>query len=169
MAKKTKKAKQKKTNEERILDQHNISYEENSFEWLTRGNDALAEANAQGVDPKTILKTIVLQANKDPKDYVVICLPIENEIDLKTAAHELHKKQLHLADNKNLINITGYIHGANTPIGISAKKGFPIYFDERIEGFEKVSVSAGKVGRSVRLSLDELMELVNGKFLKITK
>ena len=68
------------------LDQHHIEYEEASFEWLTRGRSALDEANAQGVDPKSILKTIVLQANKDPKDYVVVCLPLEYEnlINVKT-------------------------------------------------------------------------------------
>ena len=55
MAKKAKKNKEKKTNDERILDQHHIEYEEASFEWLTRGRSALDEANAQGVDPKSIL------------------------------------------------------------------------------------------------------------------
>lgn len=166
MAKKTK---EKKTNEERILDQHQIAYTENIFDWIKQGAGALNEAKAQGVEPKSILKTIVLQANKDPKDYVVICLPLEYEIDLKVSARELGKKQLHLADNKKLINITGYIHGANTPIGISARKGFPIYFDERIKGLEEISVSAGKVGRSVRLKQVDLVRLVKGSYIKVTK
>ncbi|KRL83549.1 aminoacyl-tRNA deacylase [Ligilactobacillus apodemi] len=169
MAKKNKKIKEKKTNDERILDQHNITYREANFEWLTKHQSALEEAKAQGVDPKSILKTIVLQANKDPKDYVVVCLPIEYEIDLKLTAQQLQKKQLHLADNKNLINITGYIHGANTPIGISVRKNFPVYFDERIKPFEEISVSAGKVGRSVRLKQSDLVNLVKGKYIQVSK
>lgn len=169
MAKKAKKNKEKKTNDERILDQHHIEYEEASFEWLTRGHSALEEANAQGIDPKSILKTIVLQANKDPKDHVVVCLPLEYEIDFKLVAQELGKKQVHLADNKNLINITGYIHGANTPIGINVRKGFPIYFDERIKDQPLISVSAGKVGRSVRLKQTDLVDLVKGKYIKVEK
>ncbi|WP_282708729.1 aminoacyl-tRNA deacylase [Ligilactobacillus sp. Marseille-Q7487] len=159
----------KKTNDERILDQHNITYQEMSFNWLTQGKNALAEAKSLGVEPKSILKTIVLNANNDPKDYVVVCLPLEYEIDLKLVAKELNKKQVHLADNKNLINITGYIHGENTPIGINIRKGFPIYFDERIKEFEQISVSAGKIGRSVRVKQSELVNLVKGKYIKVQK
>ena len=104
MKKMAKKAKLKKTNDERILDQHHIEYVETHFDWINKGKDALAEAATMGVDPKSILKTIVLQANKDPKDYLVVCLPLEYELDLKLVAQQLNKKQVHLADNKNLIN-----------------------------------------------------------------
>lgn len=166
MAKK-KKQTEKKTNDERILDQHHIAYEEVSFDWLGKGKDALLEAETLGVPSESILKTIVMQANNDSKDYVVVCLPLEYEIDLKLVAHELGKKQVHLADNKNLINITGYIHGANTPIGINIRKGFPVYFDERIKKYDLISVSAGKVGRSVRLKRDDLVNLVAGKYIKV--
>lgn len=165
----SRKKKLKKTNEERVLDQHHLEYTEYQFDWIHKGEDALKEAEAAGMPANSLLKTIVLQANNDPKDYLVVCLPLEFEIDLKKVAHELDKKQVHLADNKNLINITGYVHGANTPIGISFKEGFPIYFDERVKEFEEVSVSAGKVGRSVRLKLDDLMKLVNGKFLQVER
>jgi len=115
------------------------------------------------------LKTIVMQANNDAKDYIVVCLSLIHEIDLKLVAHELGKKQVHLADNKNLINITGYVHGANTPIGINIRKGFPVYFDERIKNFDDISVSAGKVGRSVRLKRDDLVSLVSGKYIKVSE
>ena len=107
MAKKKKKTKEKKTNEERVLDQHNIEYEETSFNWIEQGKDALKEAAELGVEPESILKTIVLQGKGDPKDFFVVCLPIVHEMDLKLVAQQLGKKQVHLADNKNLINITG--------------------------------------------------------------
>ena len=168
MAKK-KSTKEKKTNDERILDQHHSEYEEVSFDWINNGADALAEAKEQGVPAESILKTIVMQANNDAKDYVVVCLSLIHEIDLKLVAHELGKKQVHLADNKNLINITGYVHGANTPIGINIRKGFPVYFDERIKNFDDISVSAGKVGRSVRLKRDDLVSLVSGKYIKVSE
>ncbi|MFT9213112.1 YbaK/EbsC family protein [Liquorilactobacillus ghanensis] len=164
-----KKKKIKKTNEERILDQHGVDYQETDFDWLKLGESALAQAEAEGIPAKSILKTIVLQANGSGRDYLVICLPLEYEIDLKIVAAELGKKQVHLADNKKLIQITGYVHGANTPIGISFKQGFPIYFDERIKDFPEVSVSAGKVGRSVRVNQKELVKLVKGKYLKVQK
>lgn len=160
-----KKKKEKKTNEERVLDQNDIEYIETSYNWLEKG--VLSEANDLGIEVDSILKTIVLQANKDPKDYVVVCLPITKEINLKLVAKQLGKKQLHLADNKKLINITGYVHGANTPIGIHAFKGFPIYFDERTKSFNEVSVSSGKVGRSVRLKLEDLVNLVDGKYIQV--
>lgn len=164
-----KKKKLKKTNEERILDQHGITYQEYTFDWINRGNDALAEAEEQGVPAGSLLKTIVLNANQDPKDYLVVCLPLQNEIDLKKVAHELGKKQVHLADNKKLINITGYVHGANTPIGISFKKGFPIYFDERIKEYSEISVSAGKIGRSVRMKREDLVSLVRGRYIAVER
>lgn len=165
MAKKN--TKEKKTNDERILDQHHIEYEEFTFDWLNKGTRALEEAEAQGMPAGSILKTIVMQANNDAKDYVVVCLPLGHEIDLKLVAHELGRKQVHLADNRNLINITGYVHGANTPIGINVRKGFPVYFDERIRQYDEISVSAGKIGRSVRLKRDDLVNLVSGKYIKV--
>lgn len=162
-----KKKKLKKTNEERILDENQIDFEEKNFNWVGRGMAALEDAKAQGINPDSLLKTIVLQANNDEKDYLVVCLPVQAEINLKLVARELGKKQVHLADNKRLIKITGYIHGANTPIGISKYKGFPIYFDEKVKKFNKVSVSAGKVGRSVRLNLNDLVTLVKGSYIKV--
>ncbi|HIX01213.1 MAG TPA: aminoacyl-tRNA deacylase [Candidatus Ligilactobacillus excrementigallinarum] len=164
-----KKKKIKKTNEERILDEHGIAYEEKNFNWVGRGQAALEDAQSQGIDPDSLLKTIVLQANADEKDYLVVCLPVQAEINLKLVAHELGKKQVHLADNKKLIKITGYVHGANTPIGISAYKGFPIYFDEQIKSFNEISVSAGKIGRSVRLKQTDLVNLVKGTYIKVER
>ena len=157
----------KKTNDERILDQHNITYQELSFDWLNKKNEALNEAKSLGVEPKSILKTIVLNANNDKKDYVVVCLPLEYELDLKLVAKQLHKKQVHLAANKNLINITGYVHGENTPIGIHLRKGFPIYFDKRIQNFAEICVSAGKIGRSIKVKQSDLVTLVNGKYIDV--
>lgn len=162
-----KKEKLKKTNDERILDQHHIDYQEISFNWLEKGVTALNEAKKTGVAAHSILKTIVLKGSEDANDYLVVCLPLEFEIDLKLIANQLEKKQVHLADNKKLINITGYVHGANTPIGINIRKGFPIYFDERIKDFDEVSVSAGKIGRSVRLKQSDLVRLVSGEYLKV--
>ena len=164
-----KKKKIKKTNEERILDENGIGYEEKNFNWVGRGMDALKDAESQGIDPDSLLKTIVLQANNDAKDYFVVCLPVQAEINLKLVAHELGKKQVHLADNKKLVKITGYVHGANTPIGISAYKGFPIYFDEQVQKFDEISVSAGKLGRSVRLKREDLVKLVKGSYIKVER
>ena len=164
-----KKKKIKKTNEERILDEHQIEYEEKNFNWVERGQEALEDAKSQGIEPKSILKTIVLQANGDSKDYLVVCLPVDSEINLKLVAKQLDKKQVHLADNKKLIKITGYVHGTNTPIGIYENKGFPIYFDEQIKCFDEISVSAGKLGRSVRLKQSDLVSLVKGKYIKVER
>ena len=162
-----KKEKIKKTNDERILDQHHVTYEEVSFNWLEKGADALSEAESVGVSAKSILKTIVLKGSDDENDCLVVCLPLEFEIDLKLIANQLNKKQVHLADNKKLINITGYVLGANSPIGINIRKGFPIYFDERIKEYDEISVSAGKIGRSVRLKQKDLVDLVAGKYLQV--
>lgn len=165
-----KKEKVKKTNDERILDQNHIEFESYTFDFLGgRQMDSSKEAKELGTDERSILKTIVLQGSNGDRDYVVVCLPITFEIDLKLVARELNEKQLHLADNKNLINITGYVHGANTPIGINVRKGFPIYFDERIQEFDKIWVSAGKVGRSVGVKREELVKLVKGHYINIEK
>lgn len=165
MAKKKKQP--KKTNEERILDDNKITYSEMQFDWLSGKEKALEQVKQVGLNEKSILKTIVCLGSEGPKDYLVVCLPIVSEIDLKEVARELGKKQIHLADNKELIKITGYVHGANTPIGIHAFKGFPIYFDQQIKNFPEICVSAGKVGRSVRMKLDELVDLVDGQFIRV--
>lgn len=166
MAKKKKQP--KKTNEERILDDNHIVFSEMQFDWLSGKEKALKQVKEAGLNEESILKTIVCLGSDGPKDYLVVCLPIISEIDLKMVARELGKKQIHLADNKKLIKITGYIHGANTPIGIHAFKDFPIYFDQRIKDFPEVCVSAGKVGRSVRIKLNELVGLVDGHFIQVS-
>ena len=158
----------KKTNEERILDENDITFTEIQFNWLSGKKTALEKAAAAGIKKDSILKTIGCHGSNGPKDYLVVCLPIIEEIDLKLVARELNKKQVHLADNKKLISITGYIHGANTPIGIHATKKFPVYFDQRLRNMSEVCVSAGKVGRSVRLKLDSLVKLVAGKFIQVS-
>lgn len=165
MAKKKKQL--KKTNEERILDENGLVYTELQFNWLAGKEEALKATAAEGISEESILKTIVCLGSDGPKDYLVVCLPIVSEIDLKMVARELGKKQIHLADNKKLIKITGYIHGANTPIGIHAAKGFPIYFDQRIKDQSEICVSAGKVGRSVRMQLSDLVQLVEGRFIQV--
>lgn len=162
-----KKAKVKKTNDERLLDQNNVAYQDLTLNWLTDHEGAMKQTQELGISNQAVVKTIVLQANKDPKDFLVVCLPIEDEINLKMVASELHKKQVHLADNKKLINITGYVHGANTPIGIKLRCGFPIYFDERLEQYPEIIVSAGKVGRSVKVTLADLVNLVEGTYIKV--
>lgn len=162
-----KKKKVKKTNDERLLDQNHVAYTDLALDWLNDHETAKKQCIDLGIAPEHVLKTIVLNANHDSKDYLVVCLPIEEEIDLKMVAHELNKKQVHLADNKQLINITGYVHGANTPIGIKLRCNFPIYFDQKLQGATKIIVSAGKVGRSVLVELADLVELVDGKFIGV--
>ena len=136
-----------KTNAMRILDRKGFSYEFKSYEVSQDDLSGVHAAAEMGEDPETVFKTLVLLG--EPGGYFVCCIPVAEELDLKKAARASGNKRCSMLHVKDLKDITGYIRGGCSPIGM--KKEFPTYIDRNTLDFEKIGISAGKQGEQLLL------------------
>ncbi len=154
--------KEDKTNVMRVLDGKKISYESHAYEQdqsLT-GEDI---ARILGEDPEKVFKTLVTQGKSGA--YYVFVVPVKEELDLKKAAKASGEKAISMIKQKELLPLTGYIHGGCSPIGM--KKQFPTFIHETAIGYDKIFVSAGKVGFQIELAPSDLLSVVNCKIADI--
>ena len=147
--------KEEKTNVMRVLDGKKIPYESHSYE-PDAGLSGEEIAGILGEDPKKVFKTLVTQGKSG--SYYVFVVPVEAELDIKKAAKVSGEKAVSMIKQKELLPLTGYVHGGCSPIGM--KKQFPTFIHETAAGFDKVFVSAGKVGFQIELSSEDLIGLV---------
>lgn len=147
--------KEEKTNVMRVLDGKKIPYESHSYE-PDAGLSGEEIAGILGEDSKKVFKTLVTQGKSGA--YYVFVVPVEAELDLKKAAKISGEKAVSMIKQKELLPLTGYVHGGCSPIGM--KKQFPTFIHETVAGFDKVFVSAGKVGFQIELSSEDLIGLV---------
>lgn len=153
-----------KTNAMRMLDKAKINYE--AIEYTVDDNDlsGVIIAKKAGLDCSMVFKTLV--AKGDKTGPVVMCIPVDKEIDLKKAASVTKNKKLEMVHVKDLLGLTGYIRGGCSPIGM--KKKFPTYIDESAMNFEKITVSAGMKGCQLLLSRSELTEFTDATVCSLT-
>ena len=147
-----------KTNVMRQLDAKKIAYEVHSYEadaTLTGGEIA----GILGEDTSKVFKTLVTQGKSGA--YYVFVVPVEGELDLKKAAKAVQEKSVSMIKQKELLPLTGYVHGGCSPIGM--KKAFPTFIHETAVGFDKIYVSAGKVGFQIELSPADLIAVARCK------
>lgn len=107
-------------------------------------------------DPKKVFKTLVTLARSG--NHYVFMIPAEMELDLKKAAAAVGEKFVEMLKSKELLPLTGYIHGGCSPIGM--KKFFTTVIDSSAQNFETIIFSAGKIGYQVELSLDDLQKVI---------
>lgn len=149
-----------KTNAIRILELHKVKFD--TINYVVDESDLSGETVALkvGVNPETVLKTLVCVGDKT--GHVVFCIPVTQELNLKKAAAASGNKKVEMIKLKDLHPLTGYIRGGCSPIGM--KKLFPTYIDETAQLFENICVSAGVRGTQMKLSADDLLKLVNGVY-----
>lgn len=147
-----------KTNVMRVLDAKKITYESHSYEADPRltGEEI---AGILGEDAAKVFKTLVTQGKSG--GYYVFVVPVQAELDLKKAAKAAGEKSIAMIKQKDLLGLTGYVHGGCSPVGM--KKQFPTFIHESAETFEKIYVSAGKVGFQIELAPGDLMSVVGCK------
>lgn len=145
-----------KTNVMRILEQAGIPYEAVGYEADENDLSGAHAAEELGVDPDIMYKTLVAKGEK--KGYLVFCIPVLEELDLKKAAQAAGDKKVELLPLKELLPATGYIRGGCSPIGM--KKQFPTYIEETCLLYDTVYFSAGKRGRQVALAPDAMLSLI---------
>ena len=162
MSKKNKKSKMKKTQVEQILDKNNIPYEQAKFPTHQDGDVRSMSVDHTGIDEHVIYKTLVLTGNVTGP--LVGVIPVDTHLDEKKLAKVSGNKKVNMVPLKNLLKTTGYVHGANTPVGIYEKFQYPIFIDNEAKKQGEIYVSSGKVGRSVKLNAEDLAGLVHATF-----
>lgn len=153
-----------KTNVMRVLDQKKIEYK--SYNYLNTGAvSGLEVAEALGENPDMVFKTLVT-AGKSKTNYVFV-VPVDKELNLKKAAHSVGEKSIEMIKQKELLTLTGYVHGGCSPIGM--KKQFVTIIDKSAEQFESIIFSAGKIGYQVEVSLEDLGKVIRFQLADITE
>ncbi len=150
--------KEEKTNVMRVLDKKKISYESHSYEPdATMSGEEIA--GILGEDAEKVFKTLVTQGKSGA--YYVFVIPVKEELDLKKAAKACGEKAVSMIKQKELLPLTGYVHGGCSPIGM--KKQFPTFIHETAENYDTICVSAGKVGYQIELAPADLIQAVRCK------
>lgn len=152
-----------KTNVMRLLDVKKTEYKIHSYS--PELTDGQAVAKAVGLDEERVFKTLVTTDGK--KNYFVFVLPVSCTLNLKKAAKAAGVKSIEMIKQKELLPLTGYIHGGCSPVGM--KKAFPTFIDETAQLFDEIACSAGKVGFQVELSPEALLQIVNGVYADLTE
>ena len=143
-----------KTNVIRVLDVKKISYKSHTYEPdSTMSGEEIAKL--LGEDPDKVFKTLVTQGKS--KAYYVFVVPVKEELNLKKAAKAANEKSISMIKQKELLPLTGYVHGGCSPIGM--KKHFPTFIHDTATAFDNIFVSAGKVGFQIELSPKDLISV----------
>ena len=151
-----------KTNVMRVLDSAHIEY--TAHEYDNNVTEGISVAALLGQDEAKVFKTLVTEAPGGL--HFVFVIPVAKSLDLKAAARAAGVKSVAMIKQKELLPLTGYVHGGCSPVGM--KKPFPTFIDSSAEGLGKFCVSAGKVGRQVELSPTELAHHISAKFADLT-
>ena len=157
------KQKEDKTNVMRVLEQKGIPYTPHTYD-PDGGLDGVSVAERLGQDPAAVFKTLVARGASG--GLYVFDIPAAETLDLKKAAKAVGEKSIAMLHQKELLPLTGYVHGGCSPVGM--KKQYPTVFDETAELFSTICVSAGKIGFQVELEPAALMELVGASTADLT-
>lgn len=151
-----------KTNVMRILDARHVPYK--SYSYVGTGATTGAEVAAMlSQNPAQVFKTLVTIA-RSGHNYVFM-IPVCSELDLKHAATAVGEKSVNMLKSRDLLGLTGYIHGGCSPIGM--KKQFKTVIDASAQNFDTIIFSAGRIGYQVQVSLSDLLKIIPFSFYDI--
>ncbi len=160
-------AKQKaepKTNAMRILEEKGIAFTMQSYE-CKEFEDGMQVADALGLPHEKVYKTLVCQGAG--KGYFVFVIPIDEELDLKKAARSVGEKNVEMIHVKDLKDVTGYVRGGCTSIGM--KKPYPVRIEESAILLDDMYVSAGRIGCQINLAPEDLKEANGGEWADLIR
>ena len=153
------------TNVMRLLKQADIPFDTSEYEVDESDLSGVHAAQALGVDPDCVFKTLVAHGEKH--GHHVFCIPVAQELDLKKCAQVAGEKKIKLIPVKSLLPLTGYMRGGCSPVGM--KKKFPTTLDETAILFDRIYVSAGQRGVQVIVNPERLAKYVGADFADVTK
>ena len=149
-----------KTNVMRMLEAAGIAYGTSQYPVDESDLSGSHAADALGVDHDCVYKTLVLRGEKT--GYLVCCIPVDEELDLKKTARAAGDKKVEMIHVKELLPLTGYIRGGCSPIGM--KKKFPTYIEETAQLYDQIYVRAGMRGCQIILAPEDLRRMTEGTF-----
>ena len=157
------KNKEEKTNAIRLLEQKKLNFKFHDYSQsdVISGLDV---ANYLKENPDRVFKTLVT-IGKSGSHYVFL-VPVNKELNLKKAAQSVSEKNISMIKSKELLPLTGYIHGGCSPIGM--KKFFTTIIDASAKDFDEIIFSAGKIGFQIEMNLTDLEKIIKFKFDEIT-
>ena len=148
----------------RILDSNNIKYSQYEYE----ANQSLTGEEIASIlheDVKSVFKTLITKGKSN--DYYAFMIPVNKELDLKKAAKTVCEKSVEMIPFKDLLKITGYVHGGCSPLGL--KKDYQVSIDESVLALEELYFSGGKVGVQVKVKVDDFLNLAHPKISDLVK
>ena len=151
-----------KTNVMRLLSQNKIDFK--AYEYDSSVTEGTKVAEMLGEEKERVFKTLVTEANTGA--HFVFVIPVAESLDLKKAAKAAGVKSIAMIKQKELLPLTGYIHGGCSPVGM--KKQFDTFIDETAELYDTIFVSAGRVGCQVEVSPAVLADFVGAGFTDLT-
>ena len=146
---------EEKTNVMRVLDQKKIKYTSHHLD-ITEALSGVEMAAMLHQDPTRVFKTLVT-VGKTKANYVFV-IPVAEELDLKKAAKAVGEKSIEMIKSKELLPLTGYVHGGCSPIGM--KKSLKTTIHETAKDFDTIMFSAGKIGYQVEMNVKDLEKLI---------
>lgn len=153
----------KKTNAMRILETENIPYEvfeyEDNDDHILEKGAAIKLAEKLGQDPESVFKTIVMRT--ETKEICVFCQSANSEINLKKARTAANCKEINTVKPEELLQLTGYIRGGCSPIGM--KRKYRTFIDETVLLFNKVFISGGQRGIQINISPSDLIKITDAQ------
>lgn len=155
--------KQDKTNVMRLLDQKKIAYD--FFQYDETVTDGILVAGLLGQPCDHVFKTLVTVSSKGI-NYVFV-IPVDKSLDLKAAAISVGEKSISMIKQKELLPLTGYIHGGCSPIGM--KKPFETVIDCSAESIDYFCISGGHIGRQIKVNPHDVQKITGAKFYNISK
>lgn len=153
----------RKTNALRELDAAGVPYEARFFA-CPEALSGVEVASLLGLEADRVFKTLVTQAKSG--GHYVFMIPVACELDLKKAAAAVGEKAVAMLPARELLPLTGYVHGGCSPIGM--KKRFPTFVDETAQLFDTIHFSGGKVGCQIRMNPDDLARLIPFQYADLT-
>lgn len=153
-----------KTNVMRILEQNKILYQPLEYELGENAFSGEKVAEILGIQKGQMFKTLTGKGSK--KGVVVFVVPVDHELNLKSAATAFGDKKVELLSIKDLLAVTGYVRGEVSPIGM--KKKYPVLIDESALSLDYMIISGGKKGCSLLVEPKELAEFLHAKFVSLT-
>lgn len=156
--------KEEKTNAVRLLTQKKLAFQ--THDYTDSGAvSGLEVAQALGQEPQRMFKTLVTEGRSGA--HYVFLVPVAGELDLKKAAAAVGEKSVAMIKSKDLLPLTGYIHGGCSPVGM--KKFFPTVIDQSAAQFDTIFFSGGRIGLQIETSLTELEKVIRFRLADIAE
>lgn len=151
-----------KTNAMRLLDEKKIVYEIVDYTDKNYTN-GVEIANYLNEDPSIVFKTLVTVGKSH--NHYVFCIPVDKELNLKKAAKSVEEKNIEMVKSKELLGLTGYIHGGCSPVGM--KKFFKTTFDISLLDKEYIYFSGGKIGYQIKIKVEDIKNVISYQIFEL--